>query len=66
MPWCAHDDEYSNAIANRSSRTDVLDSHNGGVNDIGIGPGNGSAPGSSGPGEPHEGDDEHGIPYGVS
>jgi hypothetical protein len=29
-------------------RRDILDQDNGGVNDIGIGPGNGSAPGANG------------------
>jgi hypothetical protein len=63
-PWCAHSNEYSAAIANRSSgRTDILDSMNGGDTDQGQGPGNGSAPGASG--EPTTGGPVGGIPYGI-
>jgi hypothetical protein len=62
MPWCAHDNEYSNAIANRGNRCDVLDSRNGQGNlDEGVGPGNGSAPGSDMPST----GDENGIPIGM-
>jgi hypothetical protein len=50
-PVCKHCDEYSSAIANRSSRHDILDAFNGngGPIDIGEGPSNGAAPGADGP-----------------
>jgi hypothetical protein len=64
-PCCSHNDEYSAAIANRSSRRDILDQVNGncGPIDIGEGPSNGAAPGAGG--IPTTGSDATGIPDGL-
>jgi hypothetical protein len=66
-PCCSHNDEYSAAIANRSSRRDILDQFNGGGPDVSTvmqgSPGDGAAPGAGG--IPTTGSDATGIPDGL-
>lgn len=61
-PVIQHANEVSVGTAEPRYRTDILDQKNGGPTDVGVGPGDGAAPGASG--VPTTGGGST-VPYGI-